>query len=149
MAGKSITASVGQGGVNLAMDVVTVQFLLNCVPEIDGGPVPELVIDGLIGPLTIAAIHRFQRTRFGWSDGRVDPERAGGVTIIALNEFDPIPDLPIPAPPQRQHIPPAAKRRGKGFGKKASGGIGPLGTIPPLGKPKGKGKGRGKKVSRQ
>ena len=53
---KSITASVGQGGVNLAADVATVQFLLNCVPEEQGGPQAELAIDGLVGPLTIGAI---------------------------------------------------------------------------------------------
>jgi hypothetical protein len=79
--GATISASVGVGGRNLAPDVRTVQELLNGVPTPSGGPVPLLAVDGLIGPKTVGAIQRFQRTQLGWADGRVDP---GGPTIIRL-----------------------------------------------------------------
>jgi hypothetical protein len=107
-------AAVGQGGVNLAADVATVQFLLNCVPEEQGGPQAELDIDGLVGPLTIGAISRFQKTTFGWFDGRVDPESSGGVTIVELNKQDPTPDAPpvLPPPPSIPHRMPPLRKGG-------------------------------------
>jgi hypothetical protein len=99
---KSLGASVGQGGLNKSADVMTVQFLLNCVPVSQGGPPKELAVDGLIGPKTVLAIRQFQTTQFGWCDGRVDPEQYGGMTIVALKTFDPVPDSPpiepTPAP---------------------------------------------------
>jgi len=86
---KSIKGSVGHGGNNWSRtDVATVQYLLNCVPASSGGPVPELAVDGIVGPLTIGAIRRFQQTHFGWADGRVDP---GGGTLGTLQRFDPYP----------------------------------------------------------
>jgi peptidoglycan hydrolase-like protein with peptidoglycan-binding domain len=105
--GKSIAAPVGVGGANFYPDVMTVQYLLNCVLPADGGPVLELVIDGVAGPLTCQAIRGFQQAQFGWADGRVDPEAAGGVTIRQLNLFDCHPDsqpftfssVPAPARP--------------------------------------------------
>lgn len=124
---KQISAAVGLGGLNLAADVVTVQYLLNCVPAGEGGPEPELVLDGLIGPLTIGAINRFQKAQFGWQDGRVDPEHKGGRTIVRLNDYDPVPDsLPI-TPPQIPRLPlprqvpghiPGGRKRGKKRRKK-------------------------------
>jgi Putative peptidoglycan binding domain len=80
--GATISASVGVGGRNAAVDVRTAQELLNSVPTASGGPVPLLAVDGLVGPKTVAAIQRFQRTQLGWADGRVDP---GGPTITRLN----------------------------------------------------------------
>jgi hypothetical protein len=80
----TISASVGLGGKNLAADVRTVQELLNAVPTPSGGPMPLLAVDGLIGPKTNGAIQRFQRTQFGWADGRADP---GGPTITRLNSI--------------------------------------------------------------
>jgi len=86
---KSISGSVGRGGRNHpAQDVLTVQYLLNCVPASRGGPKPELVLDGICGPKTIQAIDQFQRRSFNSSDGRVD---AGGQTLRALQQFDPAP----------------------------------------------------------
>ena len=38
---------------------VTVQYLLNCVPASQGGPSPELVVNGAVGPKTIKAIETF------------------------------------------------------------------------------------------
>jgi hypothetical protein len=81
---KSITGSVGLGGRNAANDVRTVQALLNDVPPEAGGPVPKLAVDGLSGPLTRAAIAKFQKAQLGFSDSRVDP---GGPTLKRLNEF--------------------------------------------------------------
>lgn len=91
---KNITGSVGRGGRNFpANDVITVQYLLNCVPAAQGGPSKELVVDGAAGPKTIAAIESFQRRHGGVADGRVDP---GGATLRALQARDPLPNQPIP-----------------------------------------------------
>jgi hypothetical protein len=80
----SIAASVGVDAQNDKADVSTVQELLNAVPPDQGGPVPLLVVDGLIGPNTIKAINAFQMKQLGVQDGRVDP---GFDTIKRLNEF--------------------------------------------------------------
>ncbi len=82
---ESISASVGQGGTNRFIDVETVQSLLNQVPADSGGPSPLLDTDGIVGPLTIAAIKKFQKFHLGFQDGRVDPKNK---TIAKLNEFD-------------------------------------------------------------
>lgn len=84
---REISASVGINGINHADDVVTVQKLLNNVPEMNGGPKVKLKIDGICGPKTKSAIQAFQLKHFGWSgaDGRVDP---GKQTLAKLNEYD-------------------------------------------------------------
>jgi hypothetical protein len=87
---KTITGSVGRGGKNYPpSDVMTVQYLLNCVPATQGGPTRELAVDGAAGPRTIAAIEGFQRKLGGFADGRVDP---GGATLRALQTRDPYPN---------------------------------------------------------
>lgn len=89
-----ITAPVGLGArcsrcKNLLEDVRTVQRLLNRFPPLEGGPVPKLVPDGYVGPLTDKAIGHFQAK---WDitpkystkpDHIVDP---GGKTLDRLNE---------------------------------------------------------------
>lgn len=80
-----IAASVGVGGTNASADVKRVQELLNRFDPADGGPMPRLVVDGYIGPKTVAAINKFQTAHFGWQDGRVDP---GGPTIVELTIAD-------------------------------------------------------------
>lgn len=78
-----ISASVGVGGANRADDVRTVQELLNDVTPPRGGPVPLLVVDGLCGPKTNAAIRNFQsKQQLPVVDGRADPD---GPTMQALN----------------------------------------------------------------
>jgi hypothetical protein len=67
---------------------MTVQYLLNCVPASQGGPSPELAVDGAVGPKTIGAIEKYQRAIGGTCDGRVDP---GGATLRALQVRDPYP----------------------------------------------------------
>src|SRR6266545_182883 len=92
---ETITAAVGTPpALNHFSDVETVQSLLNQVPDTEGGPSPLLDVDGMIGPLTIAAIRRFQQRQFGWNDGRVDTNK---VTIARLNDFDldPAPGNPV------------------------------------------------------
>ena len=87
---KTIAGSVGRGGRNYpASDVMTVQYLLNCVPATQGGPTKELAVDGAAGPKTIGAIEGFQRKLGGFADGRVDP---GGATLRALQARDPRPN---------------------------------------------------------
>lgn len=123
---KTISASVGQGGSNTRNDGATVQYLLNCVHTDQGGPLKELVIDGLVGPLTINAIYRFQKSRFSFSDGRVDP---GGKTLGELHRYDPYPDSG-PVTPVGATGKGAAKGGGKGAGKgggKGAGGYGKSG----------------------
>ncbi len=97
---KTISASVGRGGVNRQADTVTIQELLNRVPVSSGGPTPLLDVDGLCGPITTSAIQNFQLKQWGWAlaDGRVDP---AGPTLARLNDFDtpgitPVPPVPLP-----------------------------------------------------
>ena len=80
---RSISQSVGRGGINRADDVKVVQELINNnlkkLPSLR-----PLDVDGDIGPLTIAAIEEFQRRVVGMAkpDGRVDPK---GQTLALLN----------------------------------------------------------------
>ena len=82
--GRSISGSVGLGGVNRHADVKTIQSLLNdnLIKIVPLAPVPET---GNIGPHTIFAIETYQRRVVGMSnpDGRVDPN---GGTLRSLNE---------------------------------------------------------------
>lgn len=80
----AIGRSVGQGGVNIHKDVITIQQALNAVGPDQGGPVLRLAADGVAGPLTRAAIGRLQKKNIGFEDFRVDP---GGPTILALNRL--------------------------------------------------------------
>jgi peptidoglycan hydrolase-like protein with peptidoglycan-binding domain len=80
----TIERSVGQGGANQSNDVFKIQYALDQVAPIDGGPTPPLKVDGLCGPKTIKAIRDFQMKHFGWqgADGRIDPGRQ---TLAMLN----------------------------------------------------------------
>jgi peptidoglycan hydrolase-like protein with peptidoglycan-binding domain len=80
--GPHISASVGFGGANVRSDVVLIQSLLNQVPAGNGSPANPLKVDGIVGPLTIAAIRRFQTANLGFNDGRIDP---GGGTLARLS----------------------------------------------------------------
>ncbi len=92
---KSITGSVGRGGRNFPpSDVMTIQYMLNCLTPAQGGPGKELLMDGAAGPATIAAIVAFQRKIGGVADGRVDP---GGTTFRALQKSDPYPNQSLAA----------------------------------------------------
>ncbi|MFD7283617.1 hypothetical protein ACFV80_43165 [Streptomyces sp. NPDC059862] len=84
MSVRDLTASVGEGGINQVDDVFTVQMLLNYVDPGSGGPTAQLDVDGMVGPLTISAIRRFQLTQLGFQDGLVEPARN---TIKALRSF--------------------------------------------------------------
>ena len=105
---KTISGAVGRNGRNFPpVDVVTVQYLLNCVPAGQGGPSPELAVDGAAGPKTIAAIEKFQRATGALADGRVDP---GGNTLRALQQRDPYPNQAVvPAGTKGGFAPPAGK----------------------------------------
>lgn len=83
---ETITAAVGTAPAsNRPQDVETIQSMLNQVPPNQGGPTPLLDADGMVGPLTIGAIKKFQKFHFGFQDGRVDPNQK---THTKLNEFD-------------------------------------------------------------
>jgi hypothetical protein len=60
-----IQGSVGRGGRNQRPDVEKIQRALNRVPRTQGGPLPPLGVDGLVGPKTIGAIYGFQKHHFG------------------------------------------------------------------------------------
>lgn len=77
-----IGRSVGAGGVNRADDARTIQSALNAVSADRGGASPALVVDGVVGPLTRAAIKRFQQRHVKVVDSRIDPN---GATLSAVN----------------------------------------------------------------
>ena len=66
-----LKGSVGESATNSRPDVKYVQYLLTDWRLSSGGR--SLAIDGIAGPLTIAAIREFQRANSGVVDGRVDP----------------------------------------------------------------------------
>ena len=76
----SISASVGQGGINNKQDVITIQNLLNTKGH-------KLVVDGSCGPKTIAAITAFQKdiVKLTKPDGRVDVNGKTWKALIASN----------------------------------------------------------------
>jgi peptidoglycan hydrolase-like protein with peptidoglycan-binding domain len=86
----AISKPVGQGPLarNLPNDVKTIQEALNqvTVKGEPGGPMPFLVVDGIKGPKTQAAILKFQQTQVKsiHADGTVEP---GKQTILRLNEI--------------------------------------------------------------
>jgi hypothetical protein len=88
----TISQSVGAGGANVPADVVQIQRALNHVlPEL-AGALPFLLDDGLVGPMTLGAIKKFQERNFGWFDSRVDPDQK---TIALINHYlatEPKPD---------------------------------------------------------
>ena len=61
-----LQGTVGQGGANNAADVRLVQELLNKVGA-------SISVNGQADGPTIAAIHRFQKSVFNWSDGLIEP----------------------------------------------------------------------------
>lgn len=99
MSFKAITSTVGEGGANIPADVATIQYLLNCVPISDGGPLRELEINGFAGVATVEAINRFQKARFGRANGRVDPAQSGEGTLAELKKYDPLPFSAPVVPP--------------------------------------------------
>ena len=85
---KNIKATVGASGANIPADVVTVQFLLNCIPYSQGGPQQELYVDGIVTKATIQAIERFQQFHLGQSNGQI---AANDITLNIMKKFDPLP----------------------------------------------------------
>jgi LGFP repeat len=79
----TITATVGEGGVNKTLDIAIVQCLLSSfgIPQEAGGA-QGLEIDGKIGPKTNAAIGNFQAKQFAMQDNLVQPD---DFTIKRLN----------------------------------------------------------------
>jgi hypothetical protein len=71
---KQLTAPVGKGQANLAVDVREVQRLLDAY-HVDRGRGRMVRIDGRFGALTAAAIDQFQRDAVGLQkpDGVIDP----------------------------------------------------------------------------
>jgi hypothetical protein len=125
---KSIKSAVGLGRANSSpLDVMTIQYLLNCVPTAQGGPLAELAVDGLVGQHTVHAITRFQRTWLGFADGWISP---GGKTYARLQQFDPYPQEALSPAGMKtgMHSPGGAGgKTGGGYGGGKSGGGGKTG----------------------
>ena len=85
-----LAGSVGRGGANARNDVLQIQRGLNTVAPSAGRPAPPLKLDGICGPLTTAAIGRFQQVQFmgAMTDHRIDP---AGRTLARLNQSIAIP----------------------------------------------------------
>ena len=66
-----LTKPIGQAVKSHPPDVKYVQFLLNDRRRAKGIS-PPLAMDGIVGPLTNAAIRQFQQAETGIVDGRVD-----------------------------------------------------------------------------
>ncbi|HZO54613.1 MAG TPA: hypothetical protein VFB63_18005 [Bryobacteraceae bacterium] len=82
----TIKFPVGIKGKNDTLDVLTIQSALIQVGPANGGATPDLAMDGICGPKTIAAIQKFQLKHFGWKgcDGLIEP---GKQTIAKINEI--------------------------------------------------------------
>ncbi|TCP70962.1 N-acetylmuramidase family protein [Sphingomonas sp. PP-CE-1G-424] len=111
-----IAFAVGERRPNRTADVRTVQQLLNRA----GGMLPgqsKLDVDGNMGPLTSAAIKRYQQTVVHLSrpDGVVDP---GGRTITMLSRR-----AAAPAPAPRAAPAPAPSGGGGSPGRAGPGGL--------------------------
>jgi peptidoglycan hydrolase-like protein with peptidoglycan-binding domain len=85
--------SVGQHGNNYFEDTKLMQSMLNNVAARQGGPLTKLAVDGSPGPLTIAAIKRFQSANGCVVDGRID---ARGKTARKLVEVQVASGAPLP-----------------------------------------------------
>ena len=136
---KSITGAVGRGGRNFpALDVMTVQYLLNCVTADQGGPSPELAVDGAVGPKTVAAIEKFQRASGCVCDGRIDPGSAT-LRVLQTKARDPYPNQPVSAGPMKLGGDPLAQKLAYGQPGAAKLGGDPLAQKLGYGQPGGKG----------
>jgi hypothetical protein len=116
----NMEGSVGRGGVNSGSDVRLVQTLLNLLPLSQGRPIAELVVDGLAGPLTNAAIERYQRESRLVVDGRID---INGPTIrklvTELNSRDALPGDNVSLKPPKPEI--ARALTGQSFAQSSGG----------------------------
>lgn len=100
---KVIFYPVGDCLTNDPNDVMTVQYLLNCVPIKEGGPYTKFRLDGRYNFSLQMAIGVFQQTQFLPVDLLVIPF---GFTIRRLVDFDPTPDLPLAIVLQPPNSPP-------------------------------------------
>ena len=91
-----LAGSVGRGGANVRNDVLQIQRGLNAVAPSAGRPAPPLKVDGICGPLTTAAIGRFQQVQFmgAVADHRIDP---AGRTLARLNQSLAVPGSALAA----------------------------------------------------
>jgi hypothetical protein len=82
----SAPVGIGHKAKNLSPDVTSIQRALDLIHPKDGGALPTLVIDGICGPKTKAAIQKFQLKHFGWkgADGLIEPDKQ---TLHKLNEL--------------------------------------------------------------
>lgn len=93
---RNITAPIGSapGCPNLPNDIRALQELLNLVPFNEGGPRMPMIADGKFGPDFTTALQRFQSQNplLNSEKMKVSPS---GPTVVALNEYDPLPPLTI------------------------------------------------------
>ncbi|MBX7172372.1 MAG: hypothetical protein K1X72_15505 [Pyrinomonadaceae bacterium] len=93
-----IKGSVGLNGQNNFQDVYKIQYALNKVPPIDGGPPSPIKIDGKCSQETFKTIQNFEQKQFGLSGitSRIEP---GKSTHLKLKEvsgrYNVFPALPL------------------------------------------------------
>jgi hypothetical protein len=86
--GLRLTGSVGVGGMNRPEDVRLIQTLLNQLDDSsEGGPSPDLEVDGSYGPKTRNAIRRFQEANQLDKTGLILPE-GGGFVLLKMKARD-------------------------------------------------------------
>lgn len=93
-----ISASVGLNAKNIANDVFLIQYALNKVPPIDGGPPQQMKMSGKCGEKTIKAIQNFQLKHFGFagSTGKIEPGSQMHQKLIEISKrYQVFPTLPM------------------------------------------------------
>src|SRR6478609_2803861 len=82
-----ISNPVGRIGIKQGPDVITVQRALKRIPPNFGGA-PDIVDDGIVGPITLGAIEKFQALHLGSDrvDGTVDVKQR---TQAKLSSYQP------------------------------------------------------------
>lgn len=83
---SSVGAAETTSQEEVKLSVWEIQTLLNQVPHASGGPKQPLDVDGKLGPLTKAAMVRFQKIQLGSTDGKF--ESAAATRLLEFKDFE-------------------------------------------------------------
>jgi hypothetical protein len=89
----NVTFAIGDGGVIAGDDVMLVQYFLMAIYRSDPclpfkpGPLEEMKVDGICGPITLKWIHAYQEDCGLWADSRVDRAPPGTHTSQSGTEY--------------------------------------------------------------
>ena len=93
-----INSSVGISAMNMSNDIFAIQYALNKVPPIDGGPSPQIKMDGKCDQQTTKAIQNFQQKHFGFTGatGKIEPNSQTHTKLREIsNRYQVFPTLPL------------------------------------------------------